>query len=960
MINVIQVVKMAIDFVIGALLLLSAAVNLLALAAFRIIPSLRTTSNWFVMNLLVVNLASCIILAPSLLLNSDIIRNLYSPTVAEPQQQQQMENIVFPPFVQVNKTFTIVITTTTTAHENHSAQSVAAAAQARNNFESHLNSRASYPVDDLNYEDRTTEIDDLDCEFGGCNRSPTIDKSATAQASKSDRVNEEIIINSVEEEENDLNIHEMRPWALDVAAALGALSVVLVVGDIWFAVTDPLRYQSRLSATKVWLLIGTNWVFGIAFGLASAFRTRDQQHQNGDDPWSTSHGADDDEHIKEGDTYNTAFSLTFFVAIILVPFSLICGMYWRIFREARRNGLRMRQNGSSPLLQSALNLTAAQPQGSSSASNLGFKKDWDSNKLIPPIAEGDSESRQSPSDGLTLKIDDSGADSSIAGDSPTDEEAVNSRHKVGGGVHNMSVYDVRSTAMSSINCQQMRRNQSARQLFLFGTGPVSAAATDSGETGALAMPFLNRTTESIANNINNNKNECLLHKLNNLKLHCPEVVRHVHSTPDLHTFSDDFRGVLGSGATRTMAGGAASMMQHSAVTSSLNYSPVGGGDGASYRQSLSVSAAATSTPPQCLMHGVGGSPKPQQLGYMTSIRHRLSNASSLFKYREESRAARISILVVIMFLVSYVPFGLLVVLGGAGETPLLTSYTQTVLAILAVVLANISSPIIFAYRNKRVRRGIKRLLSLDTTTSTKQQKQTKKDSATMYKQVRRHRKLSIYRNNLAFRTNIYCNNNNSNNSTVNYNNSYNNVTKAICNNLSGTSCKAKTNNLIGDSKVEAVVLQQQAIDCRDTITTTNIANVNSDQFATNSLQLQPQPNSLKQDDNNNIYRINNLNHHLVAPSEQCTVNEGKCQVIAAIPQATTGSRTGSDVSTISTMIRCDSSALIPDDKRPSVFKRVLVASSLKLRFGGTGKTSPNTITTTTTKVSSSHPRPVDV
>jgi hypothetical protein len=35
---------------------------------------------------------------------------------------------------------------------------------------------------------------------------------------------------------------------------------------------------------------------------------------------------------------------------------------------------------------------------------------------------------------------------------------------------------------------------------------------------------------------------------------------------------------------------------------------------------------------------------PKALRYMTSLRHRLSNASSLFKYREEGRAARISIL----------------------------------------------------------------------------------------------------------------------------------------------------------------------------------------------------------------------------------------------------------------------------------------------------------------------------
>lgn len=107
------------------------------------------------------------------------------------------------------------------------------------------------------------------------------------------------------------------------------------------------------------------------------------------------------------------------------------------------------------------------------------------------------------------------------------------------------------------------------------------------------------------------------------------------------------------------------------------------------------------------------------LSYMTSIRHRLSNASSIFKYREESRAARISILVVIMFLVSYLPYGLLVLLEGRHIT--FVSNAQ-LLAILFVMIANISSPFIFAYRNKRVRRGVCRIFGMDAKTKERLQK----------------------------------------------------------------------------------------------------------------------------------------------------------------------------------------------------------------------------------------------
>lgn len=55
---------MAIDYIIGGLMLSSAAVNVLALGAFWISPGLRTTANRFVINLLVVNVVACIALVP--------------------------------------------------------------------------------------------------------------------------------------------------------------------------------------------------------------------------------------------------------------------------------------------------------------------------------------------------------------------------------------------------------------------------------------------------------------------------------------------------------------------------------------------------------------------------------------------------------------------------------------------------------------------------------------------------------------------------------------------------------------------------------------------------------------------------------------------------------------------------------------------------------------------------------
>lgn len=57
---------MALDYIIGGLQLLAAAVNVLALGAFWISPGLRATANRFVINLLVANIIACLALSPAL------------------------------------------------------------------------------------------------------------------------------------------------------------------------------------------------------------------------------------------------------------------------------------------------------------------------------------------------------------------------------------------------------------------------------------------------------------------------------------------------------------------------------------------------------------------------------------------------------------------------------------------------------------------------------------------------------------------------------------------------------------------------------------------------------------------------------------------------------------------------------------------------------------------------------
>lgn len=73
-----------------------------------------------------------------------------------------------------------------------------------------------------------------------------------------------------------------------------------------------------------------------------------------------------------------------------------------------------------------------------------------------------------------------------------------------------------------------------------------------------------------------------------------------------------------------------------------------------------------------------------------------------------------------MFLLTYFPFGLLSLIHG--QESIIKESSLSFLSILFVLLANLCSPFIFAYRNKRVRKGVQRLLGIDQKTNERLEK----------------------------------------------------------------------------------------------------------------------------------------------------------------------------------------------------------------------------------------------
>lgn len=487
--------------------MISGCVNLLAIGAFWVTPSLRTTANRFVINLLLANFVSCLILSPfAFNVSADLPTN-------------------------------------------------AIASFAENN-----GSKLTAKVDNNSAADSSASVE-CSNQTRDCLTVMTI---KLVENASNESVSDESVL-----------MRKYQSWSLDSVVALSVLSVLLVVMDTFIAVTDPLRYHSRISDLKAWFLMAFCWVFGISFGVASALR---RSHEG---PAFSANNSDDN------DFYSAFFLLTYFLAIIVVPFVLVILMYWRIYSEARSSGLRMRQNGSSPLLQSALNLAATanlhQQQSTILTSPqclLLVTSSPQTNKhQLSKQSKADNGSyfhqpHQHASDGLTMKID-------------KQDYYGNNNNNISQQINLNSHYN---GAFSGDTTTFLLSSPPHELMPMLST--IDETSTHKSQQHQNIL--LTLTTACDATLKRNHSAKHLLAEANMYDAR-PAELRQVRSTPNLHEMAESSGKMMSNPQEQTL-------------------------------ELPSIQAS------------------PKALRYMTSLRHRLSNASSLFKYREEGRAARISIL----------------------------------------------------------------------------------------------------------------------------------------------------------------------------------------------------------------------------------------------------------------------------------------------------------------------------
>lgn len=546
---------MVVDIFVGILLVVSGCINILAIGAFWVTPSLRTTANRFVINLLLANFISCLILSPYA-----FNANANSPTdnqmiASHARNSNNASN---------NYNDSILLLTTNVGIMDNKSDIL----------------EAVYCENQVPGEKCLEQLEQVDgaIKMGGNeNQSPVND-------------GEYAMNDSLEGIETFLRLNKYQMWSLDLVVALSVLSVLLVVMDTFIAVTDPLRYHSRISDFKAWLLIAFCWIISVGFGIASALRSWNRETQT--------LLSNDLEKYVDSKVYNMMFLLTYFLLIIFTPFLLVILMYWRIYSEARESGQRMRQNGSSPLLQSALNLaaTATVHHTHTSPQLTLIPSSPQTNKLLNKQQTSDNNNycyqpANSQIDGLTMKID------------------KYDHHTINNNTNQQINFNFNNDASPFLGiCGDYNETKT----FLLSSPPHEC------------LPLLTTIDEksTTIQTTTSQQHQNILLTLTTAA--CDQQIKRNHSAK--HLLIDLGRDVSKPKKELRQVRSTPNL-QKLAISSSDQLC-------AHQEQTLELPSIQAS---------------PKALRYMTSLRHRLSNASSLFKYREEGRAARISILGMYIF-----------------------------------------------------------------------------------------------------------------------------------------------------------------------------------------------------------------------------------------------------------------------------------------------------------------------
>ncbi|XP_011497608.1 PREDICTED: uncharacterized protein LOC105361982 [Ceratosolen solmsi marchali] len=471
------------------------------------------------------------------------------------------------------------------------------------------------------------------------------------------------------------------------------LSVLLIGVDQYLAIVDPLRYRARIDKLRCGLLILASWLVALGFGAIASLNPQprslwrlcrpsdDEDDIGGDDEEASAELSVQESLVLDGNvtesadleilgeislrrasaTYGRIYALTYALLGYLAPFLAIVWIYFSIYRAARNNSERTRRTGSRPVLSSGSFCEEAPPPPPA------FLYPFDDSRRVPKISSLSS-------------IDES----------------------------------VEANATSGLIESQASKVVETAQTVVFTVGVATHCHNEDGDAYEDADDNTKESTESTVPIIAPVPEEDFLagsaeHQQEStygrMMLGCE---KHPYEYEDeLEDSSEEEEEAVSKGNVERPLGPTAG------AALSVNFDLEEKHREPSGPRPPIVTVTPPALRPTAPLHRLTSLKTGHS--YIEHLRYRISNGS-LFKYREETRAARISALVIVMGLICWTPYVCMLVLRNLVEPSedsedkpmddIGPSLDAGALGFL--VLATYVSPLLFGYRSRRVKRELRK------------------------------------------------------------------------------------------------------------------------------------------------------------------------------------------------------------------------------------------------------------
>lgn len=549
------------------------------------------------------------------------------------------------------------------------------------------------------------------------------------------------------------------------------LTVLFIALDQYFAVVDPLRYRSRVDKVKCGLLITAAWIIAVIFASLAAFNPNPRSiwhscekqsnftvqkffnnfsnyldiGDNNDDDYDFGKSLEELENTKaqiraafieiphnfdptvlefestfkkinSNFTYGVVYSIGFGLFIYLIPFLTVCWIYIRIYSAARKNSERTRRTGSRPILSSGSfcedyypikqeNSTIVVEEIRSKIPKISSLLSVDEN------SEPSQMTRRKSSElmlSATIQIEDEKAIAATVIFTVGSQEVATKRYNERDNTKDASKV-APSFASLKAKFLENKTNQTDEQLknkfpelneqrrksshdlmyeemiFKRKLSFINDSCEESSEDDEEMLSFITNKEIKVLNSFHNRTKEKLdIESQNNISSSTGEIL--IQNRRYLNVSSIPMTGKCNS---KISLASASTESSSTTLLSAPQNTPI-----------------VTITPPYKIpLHRISSIRSTSS--YINSLKYKISNGS-IFKYREGTRAARISAIVIVMGLICWTPYVVVLIIGNFIDRNCLDLKNCNTTVLSFLVLATFVSPLLFGYRSKRVKRELRK------------------------------------------------------------------------------------------------------------------------------------------------------------------------------------------------------------------------------------------------------------